>query len=62
MLCKVTHCVGRVSVNTRPHQLRWGDWEMWTAISCTECNHADVILLNQILLLPVHEQLRVFLF
>ena len=28
MLCKVTHCAGRISANTRPHQLRWGDWEM----------------------------------
>jgi len=28
MLCKVTHCAGRVSANTRPHQLRWGDREM----------------------------------
>ena len=36
MLCKVTHCTGRVSANTRPHQLRWGDGEMGTAISCTE--------------------------
>ena len=25
MLCKVTHCAGRVSTDTRPHQLRWGD-------------------------------------
>ena len=25
MLCKVTHCAGRVSANTRPHQLHWGD-------------------------------------
>ena len=25
-----------VSVNTRPHQLRWGDWKMGTAISCTK--------------------------
>ena len=23
MLRKVTHCAGRVSANTRPHQLRW---------------------------------------
>ena len=38
MLCKVTHCAGRVSANTRPHQLRWGDQEMGTAISCTECS------------------------
>ena len=36
MLRKVTHCAGRVSANTRPHQLRWGDWEMGTAISCTK--------------------------
>ena len=36
MLHKVTHCTGRVSANTRPHQLRWGDREMGTAISCTE--------------------------
>ena len=38
MLCKVTHCAGRISANTRPHQLRWGDREMGTAISCTECS------------------------
>ena len=38
MLRKVTHCAGRVSANTRPHQLRWGDREMGTAISCTECS------------------------
>ena len=38
MLCKVTHCAGRVSANTRPHQLRWGDREVGTAISCTECS------------------------
>ena len=36
MLRKVTHCAGRVSANTRPHQLRWGDREMGTAISCTK--------------------------
>ena len=38
MLRKVTHCAGRVSANTRPHQLRWGGWEMGTAISCTKCS------------------------
>ena len=39
MLCKVTHCAGRVSANTRPHQLHWGDREMGTAIiSCVECS------------------------
>ena len=31
MLCKASHCAGRVSANTRPHQLHWGDWEMGTA-------------------------------
>ena len=36
MLRKVTHCAGRVSANTRPHQLRWGDRETGTAISCTK--------------------------
>ena len=38
MLRKVTHCAGRISANTRPHQLRWGDREMETAISCTKCS------------------------
>ena len=38
MLRKVTHCAGRISANTRPHQLRWGDREMGTAISCKECS------------------------
>ena len=38
MFCKVTHCVGHVTANTRPHQLRWGDWETGTAISCTKCS------------------------
>ena len=36
MLCKVTHCAGHVSANTRPHQLRWGDWKMGTTISCSQ--------------------------
>ena len=36
MLSKVIHCVGRVLVNARPHQLHWGDWEMVTAILCTK--------------------------
>ena len=36
MLRKVTHCAGRVSANTKPHQLRWGDREKGTAISCTK--------------------------
>ena len=39
MLFKVTHCAGCVSPNTRPHQLRWGDREMGTAILCIECIH-----------------------
>ena len=38
MLYKVTLYAERVSANTRPHQLRWGDREMWTAISYTECS------------------------
>ena len=38
MLCKVTHCAGRVSANTRPHQPCWGDHEMGNAIPCTECS------------------------
>ena len=45
MLCKVTHCTGRVSANTRPHQLRWGDQKMGTAIiSCVECSQDMYIL------------------
>ena len=38
MLCNVTHCMQRILANTRPHQLQWGDWEMGTAILCTECS------------------------
>jgi len=39
MLSKVIHCAGHVSANTRPHQLRWDDREMGTAIiSCVECS------------------------
>ena len=38
MLYKITHYAGHVLVNTRPHQLCWGDWEMGAAISCTECS------------------------
>ena len=41
MLCKVTHCTGHVLANTRPHQLRWGDQEMGTATSCTECRQGS---------------------
>ena len=45
MLCKVTHCAGRVSADTRPHQLRWGDREMGTAIiSCVECSQVDGLI------------------
>ena len=35
MLCKVTHCTGPVSANTKPHQLHWGDR---TAVSSTKCS------------------------
>ena len=38
MLRKVTHCAGHVSAKSRPHQLRWGDRAMGTAISCTKCS------------------------
>ena len=44
MLCKVTHCAGHVSANTKPHQLRWGDQEMGTAISYTECSQVAVLI------------------
>ena len=37
-LDKVTHCVGHILANTRPHHLHWGDQEMGTVISCTECS------------------------
>ena len=45
---KATHSAGRVSANTRPHQLHWGDREMGTTISCTKCSqvayvHANVL-------------------
>ena len=33
---KVTQYAGRVSANTRLRQLCWGEWEVGTAISCTE--------------------------
>ena len=35
MLCKVTHCTGPVSANTKPHQLHWGDR---TAVSSSKCS------------------------
>ena len=34
----VMQSVGYVSTNTRPHQLRWGDLDMGTAVSCVMCN------------------------
>ena len=40
IICEVTHCIGHALANTRPHQLRWGDREMGTAISCIECSKA----------------------
>ena len=46
MLRKVTHCAGRISANTRPHQLCWGDREMGTAISCTECSQVAGLIHN----------------
>ena len=38
MLYKFTHCVRHILANTKPDQLRWGDREMGTAISCIECS------------------------
>ena len=46
MLCKGTHCVGHLLANTRSHQLRWGDQEMGTAISCTECSQVASLIQN----------------
>ena len=43
MLCKVTHCVGCVLANTRPHKLCQCDQEMGTAASCT-LSHAKISL------------------
>ena len=44
MICKVTLRTGHILTNTRPHQLRWGDQEMETAISYTKCSQvADLI-------------------
>ena len=37
-LDKVTHCAGRILADTRPHHLHWGEQEMGTVISCTECS------------------------
>ena len=36
MSCKVIHYTGCVLANTKFHQLCWGDWEMGTAISCSQ--------------------------
>ena len=48
MLCKVTHCAGRVSANTRPHQLHWGDQEMGTATSCIESSQVAGLILRSV--------------
>ena len=42
ILCNVTHCTGRVSPSIRPHQLRWGDWEMGSAKCILYILHALV--------------------
>ena len=52
MLRKVTHCAGRVSANTRPHQLRWGNREMGTAISCTKKNSQVAGLIQKLEEIP----------
>ena len=60
MLCKVTHCAGRISANIRPHQLRWGDWEMGTAISCIECNQMASLVGKELLKTPQKDLLCKF--
>ena len=35
-----THCGQHVSVNNRPHQLCWCDWEIWIAISYMHASDA----------------------
>ena len=42
MLYKVTHCAGRILANTRPHQLRWGDQEMRTAMDKHTMNYISL--------------------
>ena len=56
MLCEVTHCAGRVSANTRPHQLRWGDREMGTAISYMyiECSQVAGLIQKSVETLQKH--------
>ena len=61
MLYKVTHCAGHVLANTRPHQLRWGDREMGTAISCTECSQV-ASLIQKLVETPRKHRLFVQLF
>ena len=37
---------GNFSVNTSPHQPHWGDQEMGTAFSCTECSEVAGLLIE----------------
>ena len=34
---QVTYCAGCVLANSKPHCLRWGDWEMGTTINVRGC-------------------------
>ena len=54
MLYKVTPWKGHVLAKTRPHQLRWGDSEMGTAISCIECSHMAGLILKVVENLQKH--------
>ena len=46
---EVTQCAGRVSANTRRHQLRWGDREWAYHMSCTSCAY----MYNHVYVYPV---------
>ena len=61
MLCKVTHCTGHISANTRPPQLCWGDQEMGTAILCIECSQVAG-LIQELVETPQKHRLFVQLF
>ena len=52
MLCKVTHCAGYISANTRPHQLHWGDWE--TATSCAQGQYNSVSYKRRFVLIIIN--------
>ena len=43
MICIVTHCIGCISTNTRPHQLHWDDWEMGSAVLCMQIHAQNAV-------------------